>query len=199
LVEGIIAVIGLLGLGDMCAHQSIIVIINERGEIAGGTGMHKGIGHQLNKIVVEGIPFLEKGEGILVNLGLVEVLAIIVSREVNDGIDGIGIGWAKILVGIVCRMGIGVKLVFAEQWMLDSAAVDSFRVKEGLSIVVGLEERWGEMYLVIKVAMVGMTFDGTPMGVTHRLGTGNLIFVSGGLSTGIMNEYLSWTMIYMIY
>jgi len=24
--------------------------------------------------------------------------------------------------------------------------------------------------LVIKVAMVGMTFDGTPMGVTHRLG-----------------------------
>jgi len=33
-----------------------------------------------------------------------------------------------------------------------------------------------------------MTFDGTPMGVTHRLGTGNLIFVSGGLHTGIMGD-----------
>jgi len=38
------------------------------------------------------------------------------------------------------------------------------------------------MYSVIEVVMVSMTFDGTPMGVTRRLGTGKLIFVSGGSS-----------------
>jgi len=86
---------------------------------------------------------LEKGEGILIALDLIVVSIIIIGREVDDGIDGIGIGWVKILVGIVCRMGIGVKLLFAKQQMLESAAVDSFRVREDLSIVIWLEECWG--------------------------------------------------------
>ena len=63
--------------------------------------------------------------------------------------------------------------------MLKSAAVDSFRVREDLSIVVWLEGRWGEMHSVVEVVIVNMTFDGTPTGVTRRLGTGKLIFGSG--------------------
>jgi len=58
--------------------------------------MHKGVGHRLNEVVVEGIPFLEKGEGILVNLGLIGVLIVISSREVDNGIGSVGISWVKI-------------------------------------------------------------------------------------------------------
>ncbi len=35
------------------------------------------------------------------------------------------------------------------------------------------------MYSVVEVAIVIMAFDGTPTGVTHRLGTGKLFFGSG--------------------
>jgi len=35
------------------------------------------------------------------------------------------------------------------------------------------------MYSVVKVVIVSMAFDSTPTGVTHRLGTGKLIFGSG--------------------
>jgi len=89
----------------------------------------------------------------------------------------VALGW--ILVGIVRRSFVGLELLCFKQRVLESATRDSFRVKEDLSVVVGLEERWGEMYSVGEVAIVSMAFVGTPTGVTRRLGTEKLIFGSG--------------------
>jgi len=72
-----------------------------------------------------------------------------------------------------------LELLLFKQRMLESSTIDSFRVKEDLSIVVWLEKRRGEMYSVVEVVIVSMAFDSTPTGVTRRLGTGKLIFGSG--------------------
>jgi len=55
----------------------------------------EGVGCQLNEVVVDGVPFLEKGEGILIALDLIVVLIVIIGREVNDGVDSVGISWVK--------------------------------------------------------------------------------------------------------
>jgi len=83
--------------------------------------------------------------------------------------------WWKFLVWILFRMARGVKLLMMRQQKLGFALVDSFRVKDDLSIVIWLGECWGKMGSVIEVVMVIMTSDSTPMGGTHRLSTGEII------------------------
>jgi len=51
-------------------------------------------------------------------------------------------------------------------------------MKEDLLLVSWLGEHWGEVGSVIKVVIVIMTSDGTPMSCMHRLSTGEIIFVS---------------------
>ncbi len=58
---------------------------------------------------------------------------------------------------------------------LDSG--NSFGMKEDVSLVTGVGNRRGEVGSVVEVVMVIMTFDGTPTGDAHRLGTGEIIFV----------------------
>ena len=61
--------------------------------------------------------------------------------------------------------------------MPEFESVDSFVLKEGMSIVILLREFQGEIGSAVKVVMVIMTFDSTPMGDACRLGTGEIIFV----------------------
>ena len=61
--------------------------------------------------------------------------------------------------------------------MLKFACVDSFRMKEDVSLVVLLREHCGVIGSAVEVVMVIMTSDGDPTGVTHRLGTGEIIFL----------------------
>jgi len=43
----------------MFAHQSIVSIVhNGRGDKACGTGVRKGVGHEVNEFVIEIFPFL---------------------------------------------------------------------------------------------------------------------------------------------
>jgi len=74
-------------------------------------------------------------------------------------------------------MGRVLKLLLLKQRMPEFESVDSFVLKEGMSIVILLKERWGEIGSAIKVVMVIMTFDSTPTGDARRLGTGEVIFV----------------------
>jgi len=61
----------------------------------------------------------------------------------------------------------------------DFEGVDGGMVEEGLWGFVVMIAGRGVERLAVKVVMVIMTFFGTPMGGTRRLGTGELIFVSG--------------------
>jgi len=72
-----------------------------------------------------------------------------------------------------------VKLVLLMQQTLDFTAVDSFRVEEHLSIVIWLGEHWGRGGSAVEVVMVIMTSFSVPMGITHSLGTGEIILFSG--------------------
>jgi len=51
-------------------------------------------------------------------------------------------------------------------------SVNSFMLKENVSIVVWCVERAGEMGSAVKVAMVIMASGGAPTGVARRVGTG---------------------------
>ncbi len=61
------------------------------------------------------------------------------------------------------------------QRMLEFASGTSCRVNEDVSHVNWLGEHWGEVGSAVKVVMVIMTFNGTPMGVSRRLSTGEII------------------------
>ncbi len=69
--------------------------------------------------------------------------------------------------------------------MLNFPCVDSFRMKEDVSLVVLLGEHRGVIRSAVEVVMVIMTFGGTPTGCTRRFSTGEIIFVSRLLSTRI--------------
>ncbi len=71
-----------------------------------------------------------------------------------------------------------LKLSLLKWRMPGFESVDSFILKGGMSIVILLRERRGEIRSAIKVVMVSMTFNSTPMGGACRLGTGEIIFVS---------------------
>jgi len=65
LVEGVIKAIGQCWVITGLDHCSIVVVIinNERGRETCCAGMHEGVGCQVNKLVVKGFPFREKGGG----------------------------------------------------------------------------------------------------------------------------------------
>ncbi len=67
--------------------------------------------------------------------------------------------------------------------MLEFACVDSFRMKEDVSLVILLGEHHGVIGSAAKVVTVIMTSGGAPMGCTHRFSTGGIIFVSTLSST----------------
>ena len=69
--------------------------------------------------------------------------------------------------------------------MFEFACVDSFRMKEDVSLVVLLGEPRGVIGSAVEVVMVIMTFDGAPTGFTRRFSTGGVIFVSRLSSTEI--------------
>jgi len=64
--------------------------------------------------------------------------------------------------------------------MLELDSGNSFRLKEGVSLVNGVGYRRGEVGSVVEVVMVIMTFDGGPTGFARRFGTREIIFVLGG-------------------
>ncbi len=70
--------------------------------------------------------------------------------------------------------------------MLEVGSGNSFRMKEDMSCVSWVGERQGEVGSVVEVVMVIMTFNGTPTGVAHRLGTREIIFWSGLSSAEIV-------------
>jgi len=73
--------------------------------------------------------------------------------------------------------------------MFEFACVDSFRMKEDVSLVVLLGEPRGVIGSAVKVVMVIMTFDGTPTGCARRFSTGGIILVSRLPSTRIVNHW----------
>jgi len=68
----------------------------------------------------------------------------------------------------------------------DFGSINSFGMKEDVSLVSGVGEHHGEVGFAVEVVMVIMTSDGNPTGVTRRLGTGEIIFWSGLSSTRIV-------------
>jgi len=83
-------------------------------------------------------------------------------------------------------MGGVSKLLLPKQRRPEFESVDSFVLKEGMSIVVLLRERPGEIGSAVKVVMVIMTFDSTPTGGSRRIGTREIIFGSRLSSTRIV-------------
>ena len=70
--------------------------------------------------------------------------------------------------------------------MLELDSGNSFRLKEGVSLVNGVGYRRGEVGSVVKVVMVIMTFDGGPTSFARRFGTREIIFCAGWSSTRIV-------------
>jgi len=68
--------------------------------------------------------------------------------------------------------------------MLEFVSGNSCRMTEDVSHVNSVGEHGG-VGSIVKVVMVIMTSNGIPTGVLHRLGTREIIFCSGLLSTGI--------------
>jgi len=80
LAEGVIKAVGCQWLVfGAFAHQLIVIVIVDdgRGHEVCGTGVCEGIGCQIDKFIVEGIPFLEQG-GVVITLDLIEVAVVII-------------------------------------------------------------------------------------------------------------------------
>jgi len=77
--------------------------------------------------------------------------------------------------------------------MFEVACVDSFRMKEDVSLVVLLGEPRGVIGSAVEVVMVIMTFGGAPTGCTRRFSTGGIIFVSRLSSTRIVGNSTDMT------
>jgi len=71
--------------------------------------------------------------------------------------------------------------------MLEFDSGNSFRMKEDVSLVASEGNRRGKRGSTVEVVMVIMTSDGTPTGVSCRLGTREIIFCAELSSTGIVN------------
>ena len=97
----------------------------------------------------------------------------------------VALGSWKLLVGILRRIGEGSEYSSPQQWMFEFASVNSFRMKEDVSLISWVGEHQGEVGSTVKVVMVTMTSNGTPMGVTCRFSTGEIIFCAVWSSTRI--------------
>jgi len=64
--------------------------------------------------------------------------------------------------------------------MFEFASINSFRMKEDVSLISWVGDCQGEVGSAIKVVMVTMTSDGAATGVAHRFSTGEIIFVLEG-------------------
>jgi len=82
-------------------------------------------------------------------------------------------------------MFVELKLSWSTPRMLGFSLVNSFMLKENGSVVVWCVERAEEMGSTVKVAMVIMASGGAPMGVAHRVGTGEFFCIMW-LSTRIV-------------
>jgi len=70
----------------------------------------------------------------------------------------------------------GLEQPSSQERMREFNSSISFGMKEDVWLVTSLGNRWGEGGSVVEVVMVPMTFDGTPTGVSRRLGTREIIF-----------------------